>query len=112
MFSSNGNEIACRFFQVDGVVARRARWGRYFLRIEDDGWEEMRIPCASGRLPIYFAALRNDETNVSGMRWIFSEGEQDDEIVARDFDCVDLCGDAAGSSTAEFAEPGDSERAE
>jgi hypothetical protein len=91
-------------------VARAS--GRVFWRIQNKGWEEMRIPCASETLPIYFAALQNEETNVSGMRWIFFEGEQDDEIVARDFDCVDLCSDVSGSSTAKFVEPGDSECAE
>src|SRR5271170_6609304 len=72
-----------------------------------NGWIKMRIPCASGGLPIYFAALRRGETNVSWRRCIFCEGDGDDEMGARDFDGGGFCSAARGLGWAKFFEPGD-----
>src|SRR5580693_8855724 len=64
------------------------------------------LSCASGRLSIYFAALKRSETNVSWASRVSGEGTYDGEIATRSFDCGGFCG-AADGGWAESVEPGD-----
>jgi hypothetical protein len=57
-------------------------------------------------LSIYFAALNRGETVVSLAKWIYREGDCDDEMGARNFDGGDFCGAADGWGAAKFFKPG------